>query len=125
LVSRSGKRDGLYWPAMPGEPESPLGPLAANTKPGEAYHGYAYRILTRQGRDAPGGARSYVRNGRMTDGYAVLAWPAKWGDTGVMTFIVNHDGVVRERNLGPDTAALAWAITEYSPDSRWQPSATK
>jgi hypothetical protein len=125
LVSSPGKRDGLYWPALPGEPESPLGPLTADAKPGEAYHGYHYRILTPQGRDAPGGARSYVRNGRMTDGYAVLAWPAKWGDTGVMTFIVNHDGVVHERNLGPDTAALARAIAEYNPGPGWKPSATK
>jgi hypothetical protein len=125
LISRPGKRDGLYWPAVQDEPESPLGPLAANTKSSESYHGYEYRILTRQGRDAPGGARSYVRNGRMIDGYAVLAWPAKWGDTGVMTFIVNHDGVVHERNLGPDTAARARAITEYNPDSHWKPSATK
>jgi hypothetical protein len=125
LISRPGRRDGLYWPAVQDEPESPIGPLAANTKPGEAYHGYEYRILTRQGRDAPGGARSYVRNGRMTDGYAVLAWPAKWGDTGVMTFIVNHDGVVHECNLGPDTAARARVITEYNPDSHWKPSATK
>ena len=105
--------------------ESPFGPLAADAQPGEAYHGYHYCILTRQGRDAPGGARSYVRNGRMTDGYAVLAWPAKWGDTGVMTFIVNHDGVVHERNLGPDTAALARAIAEYNPGPGWKLSATK
>ena len=125
VLSTPGKRDGLYWPAMQDEPESPLGPQAAEAKPGEAYHGYHYRILTRQGRDAPGGARSYVRNGRMTDGYAVLAWPAKWGDTGVMTFIVNHDGVVHERNLGPDTAALARAIAEYNPGPGWKPSATK
>jgi hypothetical protein len=73
LLSSPGKRNGLYWPAGQGEPESPLGPLAADAKPGEAYYGYHYRILTRQGRDAPGGARSYIRHGRMTDGYAVLA----------------------------------------------------
>jgi hypothetical protein len=111
--------------AVQGEPDSPLGPLTAEAKSSDAYHGYHYRILTHQGRDASGGARSYVRNGRMTDGYAVLTWPAKWGDTGVMTFIGNHDGVVHERNLGPDTAIRARAITEYNPDSSWKPSATK
>jgi hypothetical protein len=124
IMSSPGKKDGLYWAALPGEPESPIGPIVADTKPGEAYHGYRYRILTGQGKDAPGGAKSYVKDGRMTDGYALVAWPAKWGDTGVMTFIVNRDGVVHEKDLGPKTDALARAMTVYNPDATWKKSAT-
>ena len=97
LVSTPGKHDGLYWATKPGEPESPLGSLVAQSKPGEGYHGYHYRVLTAQGKDAPGGAKSYVVNGRMTGGYALVAWPVKWGDTGVMTFIVDQSGNVFER----------------------------
>ena len=104
-LSSPGKRDGLYWASLPGEPESPLGAEFADAKRGQPYHGYLYRILTAQGKDAPGGARSYVRNGRMTDGYALVAWPAVYGDTGVMTFIVNRDGVVYQKNLGSGTDA--------------------
>ena len=106
-LSSPGKRDGLYWASLPGEPESPLGAGFADAKPGQAYHGYLYRVLTAQGKDAPGGAKSYVKNGLMTEGYALVAWPERYGDTGVMTFIVNRDGVVYEKNLGPNTAALA------------------
>ena len=100
-LSSPGKRDGLYWASLPGEPESPLGAAFADARAGEPYHGYRYRMLTAQGKDAPGGARSYIKNGRMTDGYALIAWPAKYNDTGVMTFIVNQDGVVYQKNLGP------------------------
>jgi hypothetical protein len=118
-ISTPGKRDGLYWASLADEPESPLGAAFADAKRGQAYHGYLYRILAAQGKDAPGGAKSYVRNGLMTDGYALIAWPERYGDTGVMTFIVNRDGKVHEKNLGPNTAALARSITAYNPDSSW------
>lgn len=118
-LSSPGRRDGLYWASLPGEPESPLGPEFADAKPGQPYHGYLYRILTAQGKDAPGGARSYLRDGRMTEGYALVAWPAKYGDTGVMTFIVNQDGTVFQKNLGAGTDAAARALNAYNPDASW------
>jgi len=118
-ISSPGKRDGLYWASLPGEPESPLGPRFADAKPGQPYHGYLYKVLTAQGKDAPGGARSYIKNGRMTEGYGLVAWPAKYNDTGVMTFIVNQEGVVYQKNLGPGTTAAARAITAYNPDASW------
>jgi hypothetical protein len=118
-LSSPGKRDGLYWASLPGEPESPLGVEFADAKAGQPYHGYLYKILTAQGKDAPGGAKSYVKNGHMTEGYALVAWPAKYADTGVMTFIVNHDGIVYQKNLGPGTDAAARAITAYNPDATW------
>ena len=118
-LSSPGKRDGLYFASLPGEPESPIGPEFADAKPGQPFYGYQYRILTAQGKDAPGGARSYVRAGRMTDGYALVAWPAKYGDTGVMTFIVNQDGVVYEKDLGAGTDAKARTIGAYNPDATW------
>jgi Protein of unknown function (DUF2950) len=130
IMSRNGRRDGLYWPATPGEPESPLGPLIAQARaegyqPGaqgtaQPYHGYVFRILTRQGSHAPGGAKSYVVDGRMSGGFGLLAYPAAYGDSGVMTFIVNQDGIVFERNLGPDTPTLARLITAYDPDASWR-----
>jgi hypothetical protein len=119
-LSSRGKRDGLYWASLPGEPESPLGPAFADARPGQPYHGYAFRILTAQGPSASGGAKSFVRNGRMTEGFALIAWPAKYDYTGVMTFIVNQDGVVYEKDLGPNTAAVAAAIKTFNPDSTWQ-----
>jgi hypothetical protein len=119
-VSTPGKRDGLYWASLPNEPESPLGPAFADAKVGQPYHGYVYRILTAQGTNAPGGAKGYVKNGRMTEGFALIAFPARYGDTGVMTFIVNHDGVVHEKDLGPNTLAAAAAIKAYDPDASWQ-----
>jgi hypothetical protein len=118
-LSTPGKRDGLYWASLPGEDESPLGAEFADAKRGAPYHGYLYKILTAQGKDAPGGARSYLKNGRMTGGYGLVAWPAKYNDTGVMTFIVNRDGVVYEKNLGPGTDGVARAIGAYNPDSSW------
>ena len=118
-ISTPGKRDGLYWASLPDEPESPLGAEFAEAKPGQPYHGYLYKILTAQGKDAPGGARSYIKNGRMTEGYALIAWPAKYDDTGVMTFIVNQDGIVYQKNLGPNTATAARAIDAYNPDATW------
>jgi hypothetical protein len=118
-LSSPGKRDGLYWASLPGEPESPLGPEFGEARVGQPYHGYLYRILTAQGPDAPGSARSYLKNGRMTEGYALIAWPAKYDDTGVMTFIVNQDGVVYEKSLGANTSAAARAITTFNPDASW------
>jgi hypothetical protein len=119
-LSSRGNRDGLYWASLPGEPESPLGAEFAEAKAGQPYHGYLYRILTAQGKDAPGGAKSYVRNGHMTEGYALIAWPAKYDDTGVMTFIVNQDGIVYQKSLGPNTGSIARAMKTYDPDSSWQ-----
>lgn len=135
FMSSARKHDGLYWPVASGEEESPIGPLVADARAqgygGQAaksqaakghpqpYHGYYYKILTRQGAHAPGGALDYVVNGHMIGGFALVAYPAKWGDSGVMTFIVNHDGVVYQKNLGPRTAALARAIAEYDPDPSW------
>jgi len=130
FVSAPGKRDGLYWEAGSNEPQSPLGPLiAAAAKDGYAqsamlplkpYHGYFYRILTRQGKGAPGGAYDYMVRGKMIGGFAVIAYPARYGASGIMTFMVNHDGVVYEKDLGKNTAALAEKMTAFDPDSSWQ-----
>ena len=97
-----------------------MGSEFAEAKRGQPFHGYEYRILTRQGPHAPGGARDYLKNGHLTEGYGLIAWPAKYDDTGVMTFIVNQDGVVYQKDLGPDTAALAKKIDAFDPDSGWQ-----
>jgi len=131
--SSPGQHDGLYWPVKSGDPESPFGPLVAEAHasgytdhPGapsrttsHAFHGYYFRILTAQGASAAGGARSYLVAGRMTGGFALIAYPATYGDSGVMTFIVNQNGIVFEKNFGPETARLARAITEYNPDASW------
>jgi hypothetical protein len=123
-LSTPGRRDGLYWASLPGEPESPLGAEFADAKVGQPYHGYLYRILTAQGANAPGGAKSYIKNGHMTEGYALVAWPAKFDDTGVMTFIVNQDGIVYEKSLGPNTDVIARAMKAYDPDASWQKAQT-
>jgi hypothetical protein len=124
LGSSPGKHDGLYWPADPakGEEESPFGPLIAETvadpsarKAGEPYHGYHFRILTRQGKGAPGGAYGYVINGRMIAGFAMVAYPHDYGRSGVMSFIVNHNGKVYERDLGPNTEKAAAKMTAFDP----------
>lgn len=124
FVSTPGQHDGLYWVTAPGETESPLGPLAATmpngTLPKEAYHGYHYRILTAQGAHAKGGAQNYVVNGSMTGGFGLIASPAEYGKTGVMSFIVNQDGQVYQKNLGPQTARAAAAIRAFDPDDSWQ-----
>jgi hypothetical protein len=125
FTSSPGKQDGLYWPTKTGEAPSPLGPAvaAARAAGGDAaagYYGYRYKLLTAQGKNAPGGAYDYVARGRMIGGFAAVAWPARYGDTGVMTFMVSHDGVVYEKDLGPDTAARAAAMTRFDPDSSWQ-----
>ena len=128
FFSEKGKRDGLYWASQAGEPESPLGSLAATASnegykrvEGEPtpYHGYYFRILTGQGKDASGGAYSYVAKGHMMGGFAIVAWPAKYGSSGVMTFIVNQDGVVYEKNLGSNTAAEVAKIRTFNPDKSW------
>jgi hypothetical protein len=120
LISTPGKQDGLYWAALPGEPESPLGPLFDDTVSSEGYHGYRYKLLTSQGPNAPGGAYDYRIKNRLVAGFAILAWPARYGDTGVMSFMVSHSGQVYEKNLGPSSAANAKAITRFNPDATWK-----
>jgi len=133
LRSTPGQHDGLYWHAEPGEETSPLGPLIAQAR-GEGYrheskimtdnqvpfHGYYFKVLTRQGRHAPGGKYNYIINGHMIAGFALVAWPAEWGNTGVMTFLINQQGKVYEKNLGPKTAAIAGAMTTYDPAPGWK-----
>lgn len=120
FMSTQGKHDGLYWPVTGNEPESPLGPLFAEVTPGQGYHGYRYRILTAQGPSAPGGAYNYIVGGRMTGGFALVAWPVKYGETGVMTFMISHDGEVFEKDLGKDSAKLAQGLKQFDPDSSWE-----
>ncbi|HKU00915.1 MAG TPA: DUF2950 domain-containing protein [Paraburkholderia sp.] len=126
LVSTPGTHDGLYWPVAPGETESPLGPLAeamphnAKITPQEGYYGYHFRILTAQGAHADGGARSYMENGQLANGFALVAWPAQYGKTGVMSFIINQDGKLYQKNLGPNGARTAAALKSFDPDSSWQ-----
>jgi hypothetical protein len=126
FTSSPGRQDGLYWPAKPGEEASPLGPAVdrargkARSGSSEGYFGYHYKLLTSQGKHAPGGAFDYVAHHRMIGGFAVVAWPVKWDDTGVMTFLVSHDGVLYQKDLGPGTAAQARAMTRFDPDSTWQ-----
>ena len=130
LVSTPDQHDGLYWPAAGDEPESPFGPLVAQAEeegyPGATvagkprpYQGYYFRILKAQGPDAPGGAKDYVQDGQMTGGFALIAWPASFGASGIMTFQVNQDGIVYQKDLGRDTASLAAAITRFDPDLSW------
>ena len=127
IVSHKGKKDGLYWPTAERQPPSPLGELAAQAsaegyKAGKGpipYHGYYYRILTRQGAGAPGGAYDYLVKGKMRGGFALLAFPAEYGNSGIMTFMVNHDGTVFEKDLGPNTAKLARKIESFAPDQSW------
>jgi hypothetical protein len=131
LRSEPGKHDGLYWEAAPGEPESPAGPLlAAATAEGyttalEPYYGYVYKLLTAQGPAAPDGARSYLVDGKLTGGFALLAYPDSYGVSGVTTFIVNQEGVVWQRDLGDDTAMLAPKIGTFDPDAEWTPIAAE
>jgi hypothetical protein len=124
LASTPGKQDGLYWPTKAGEPPSPLGPTlaaagAAGGSRADGYYGYRYRLLSGQGSHAPGGAYDFAVNGKKFGGFAAIAWPVKYGDTGVMTFMVSHDGVVYEKDLGPNTADRAGAITRFDPDPTW------
>jgi len=127
FVSEPDKKNGLYWPTAAGEEESPLGELFATAskqgyRAGEGrtpYHGYYYKILTKQGPAAPGGAHDYVVNGKMIGGFALVAYPAEYRNSGVMTFLVNYDGTVYQKDLGRDTTALAEEMTAYNPDKTW------
>jgi hypothetical protein len=132
LASTSGQHDGLYWHAAEGEPASPLGPLLAEARAegylsGSArkldepkpYHGYLFRVLTAQGEHAPGGSYSYIIHGRMVAGFALLAYPARWNRSGVMTFVVGANGRVFQKNLGEHTLEFAAAMTAYDPDATW------
>jgi hypothetical protein len=129
LVSDEGLQNGLYWPTAEGEPPSPAGPFVAaaaaegyRRAEGDArtpYHGYYYRMLYAQGANANGGARDYFKDGLLTEGFALLAWPADYGSSGVMTFIVNQDGVVFQKDLGEETATAVESIQAFDPDSTW------
>jgi len=121
FISTPGTRDGLYWEVEPGETPSPLGPLMADHTPGGGYHGYFYRILDAQGEHARGGAYSYLIGDQMRAGFAVIAWPDEYGDSGVMSFMVSHAGIVYEQDLGPDSASIAAALQVYDPGPGWTP----
>jgi len=121
FVSAPGKRDGLYWPTADGEPPSPAGPLFDTRDIKDGYYGYRFRILDGQGPSASGGARSYLSRGKLANGFALVAWPAHYGETGVMSFLINHDGVAYQKNLGPASAAIAGAMTRFDPDATWTP----
>ena len=128
--SSPGKKDGLYWPEEQGKASSPLGPLVAvaaaegykkeKTDKPQPYHGYQYRILTAQGKDAPGGTYDYLVGDKLLGGFAVVAWPATYGTSGVMTFVVNHEGVVYEKDLGPQTGSMAMGMSRFNPDATWK-----
>jgi hypothetical protein len=124
LRSSPGRRDGLYWPTAEGEKASPLGPALAKATPRregtEGYHGYHYKLLTAQGPNAPGGALDYRVRGRLFGGFAVIAWPVRYGDTGLMSFMVSHDGQLYERDLGPDSATRALATSRFDPGPGWR-----
>jgi len=131
FVSHEGKKDGLYWEAGPGEERSPLGPLIARAteegytvrKKGEKhtpYYGYYFKILKSQGSNAPGGELDYVTNGKMISGFGLVAYPAQYGVSGIMTFIVNQQGILYEKNIGPKTEEIAKAMTKYDPDKTWK-----
>jgi len=130
FFSTEGKHDGLYWKAEEGQPDSPLGPLAARASEEgyqgmastpQPFHGYYFRILTQQGSHASGGAKNYIVDGNMTGGFAFLAWPAEYRVSGVTTFFINQSGEVFQKDLGPQTAELAKAITSFDPDDTWSP----
>jgi hypothetical protein len=132
IFSDEGQQDGLYWKSASGEPQSPIGPLVAAAVSGGSfaqsheaagptpYRGYYFHVLVRQGKNAPGGAKSYLVNGKMTDGFAFVAYPADYRSSGVMTFVVGADGTVYEKDLGSKTAVLATAMKEYNHDSTWK-----
>jgi hypothetical protein len=133
FISTKGKRDGLYWEAGSNEEPSPLGEMVAEARAagyqrgGQGkpvpYHGYFYKILTAQGANAPGGAYNYLARGKMMGGFALVAYPAQYESSGVMTFIVSHDGVVYEKDLGPKTAQLAGSMSRFDPDKTWKQAA--
>ena len=126
-VSTEGKQDGLYWTASEGQPESPIGPLVAHAAAAgysngvqpEPFYGYLFRMLTAQGSNARGGAIDYVVNGKMTGGFAFIAYPADYRSSGVMTFLIDHNGIIYEKDLGAPTVDLATAISTFNPDHTW------
>ena len=131
FVSKKGQKNGLYWEVKEGEEQSPLGPLIAKAAVEgytgkwplgrrNPYHGYHYKILKAQGKNAPGGEYDYLVNGKMIGGFALVGYPAEYGDSGVMTFIVNQDGVVYQSNLGKDTEKIATAMKKFDPDETWK-----
>ncbi len=123
LLSLPGRKDGLFWETKPGEPPSPLGPAVAKAQVDGAspdgHYGYYFRLLYSQGAAAPGGAHDYIVNNRMVGGFAAVAWPVRYGVTGVMTFIVSYEGVVYQQDLGPDTAQRAGSLVAFNPDKGW------
>jgi len=127
IMSDPGKHNGLYWPTTEGQPASPAGPLLAEAfsqgyrkqKGPTPFHGYIYRLISTQGPNAPGGARNYLVNGKLTGGFAILASPAEYRNSGVMTFVVNQDGKIYQKDLGPGTEKQAAGITTYNPDKWW------
>lgn len=128
FISDAGKQNGLYWEPAGGQPQSPLGPLAAfATDEGYSvkadshvpFHGYYFRMLNKQGSHAPGGAKDYVVDGKMVGGFAFVAYPAEYGNSGIMTFMINHDGVLLQKDLGKTTAETATAMSEFDPDTTW------
>ena len=130
FISDEGKQNGLYWASAEGQPKSPLGPMVAyatsegyKLQPNQhvPFHGYYFYMLYKQGPDAKGGAKDYIVNGKMTGGFAVVAYPAQYGDSGIMTFIINQAGVVYEKDLGKTTSEVAQAMTEFNPDKSWKP----
>ena len=130
FISTEGLQNGLYWKSAEGQPRSPLGPLVAfastegfiaQAGKQQPFHGYFYRMLIKQGADAKGGAKNYIVNGRMTGGFAFIAYPEKYGDTGIMSFIISQDGLVYQKDLGESTTKAAIATTEFNPDKSWLP----
>ena len=129
IVSSPGKQDGLYWASDRNE-DSPIGAIVAKafaegyTKRNEPYHGYYFKVLTAQGPHASGAAMSYLQDGLMTKGFALIAWPSDYGSTGIMTFLVNKTGIVYQKDLGAKTSEIAGAYTAYDPDEAWTPVST-
>ena len=130
FISDTGKQNGLYWESPEGQPKSPLGPLVAfatdegyTAKPSAnaSFHGYHFRLLKKQGSHAPGGAKDYVVDGKMVGGFAFVAYPAEYGNSGVMTFIINQDGILLQKDLGKTTSEIATAMDEFDPDNTWVP----
>lgn len=130
FISDTGTQNGLYWESAEGQPRSPLGPLVANAtregysaepKSRQPFHGYYFRILNRQGKHAQGGAKNYLSDGKMVRGFAFVAYPAEYGNSGIMTFIINQNGVLYQKDLGKNTKEVASAMTTFDPDKSWRP----
>lgn len=129
LISDAGKHNGLYWESPEGQPRSPLGPqvafataegYSANSNTHAPFHGYFFRLLTQQGNHATGGAKDYLVDGRLVGGFAFVAYPAEYGNSGIMTFIINQDGILLQKDLGKTTSEIATAMTQFDPDPSWR-----